>query len=307
MEGGTSEAEVAGRLVTLSAPTPHEGSSSSTPAAAFTAAVTVECEPFLSVAAVQRLTTALEFASKAQAQAKASGPPYLLGIGRPAKGNLVTLVAACSGCNVDDLIDHLRSHGTLAAAEFQVLAGLSASVDEVTTLPQQPAVTQSLAASQFRPNVAVLVLDHSRTRALQCLRIKTTDSWQLPQGGVDEGEDTAAAAVRELQEETGIDPALVESVAHTSTFYPYCVQPEAKSWLQRKGFVGQRQQWHVFALRKEYADADLNDIIRFDAHPEEIEFTAWRWADPRQLPSQIVDIKQGVYERALLELGFLQK
>jgi putative (di)nucleoside polyphosphate hydrolase len=304
MDGGASDTSVAGRLVSL-VPGSSASTGSSGDTVKFSSAVTVNCEPFLSAAAVQRLTSALERAS--EAAAAADGPPFLLGIGRRPDEEQVTVVAACSGCSTEDLIDHLRSHGTLASVDFRVLAEVSVSGGEVAAVPCEPEATSTLTASQFRPNVAVLVLDHSRARALQCLRIGTSDSWQLPQGGVDEGEDVAAAAVRELQEETGIDPALVERVAHTSSFFPYCVQPEAKSWLQRKGFVGQRQQWHVFALRKDYSDADLDAIIRFDAHPEEIEFTAWRWTDPRQLPSQIVDIKQGVYEKALLELGFLGK
>lgn len=110
--------------------------------------------------------------------------------------------------------------------------------------------------------------------------------WQLPQGGVDEGETTAEAALREMDEEIGVAGKLVDVLEETSEWLYYDFPPEL---LRRMGgpYLGQRQKW--FALRFKGSDSD----VRLDKHKP--EFDAWRWAPLAEIPSLIVPFKRPVY------------
>ena len=112
-------------------------------------------------------------------------------------------------------------------------------------------------------------------------------AWQLPQGGVDDGEDPRVAVLRELEEEIGT--AKVEILAEHPEWLQYEL-PDAfirKSWRGR--FRGQRQKW--FALRFLGTDADF--VLDADAHPE---FDAWKWVDIAELPELAVSFKREIYE-----------
>ena len=111
--------------------------------------------------------------------------------------------------------------------------------------------------------------------------------WQLPQGGVDEGETTAEAALREMDEEIGVAGKLVDVLEETSDWLYYDFPPEL---LRRMGgpYLGQRQKW--FALRFKGSDSD----VRLDKHKP--EFDAWRWAPLEEIPSLIVPFKRPVYQ-----------
>ena len=113
------------------------------------------------------------------------------------------------------------------------------------------------------------------------------DAWQMPQGGIDPGEEPQSAALRELTEETGISPDLV-SVEHVSPSWHHYDLPHdliPKLWKGR--FRGQKQKW--FLMR--FAGTDT-DIEIQTAHPE---FSAWRWATPDQVVRDIVPFKRALY------------
>jgi len=111
--------------------------------------------------------------------------------------------------------------------------------------------------------------------------------WQMPQGGVDEGESPAEAALREMDEEIGVAAKLVDVLEETEDWLYYDFPPEL---LRRMGgpYLGQRQKW--FALRFKGSDSD----VRLDKHKP--EFDAWRWAPLDEIPSLIVPFKRPVYE-----------
>ncbi len=113
--------------------------------------------------------------------------------------------------------------------------------------------------------------------------------WQLPQGGVDPGEDLRAAVIRELAEEIGTDKA--EIIAEHPEWLSYDFPPElaARGMRIAQRYRGQRQRW--FALRFTGTDAD----IRLDADPHP-EFDAWRWAPIEELPAIAVPFKRAIYE-----------
>jgi putative (di)nucleoside polyphosphate hydrolase len=115
--------------------------------------------------------------------------------------------------------------------------------------------------------------------------------WQMPQGGIDEGEDPATAALRELEEETSARSA--EIIAETPGWLVYDLPDHliGKAWGGR--YRGQTQKW--FAARF------LGDDSEFDLAPEghEQEFDAWRWAGMDELPDLVVPFKRRVYEEVV--------
>ena len=111
--------------------------------------------------------------------------------------------------------------------------------------------------------------------------------WQLPQGGVDPGEDLRVAVLRELAEEIGTGKA--EIIAEHPSWLAYDFPPELSGARIAQRYRGQRQKW--FALRFTGQDSD----IRLDADPHP-EFDAWRWARIEELPGLAVTFKRPIYE-----------
>ena len=117
--------------------------------------------------------------------------------------------------------------------------------------------------------------------------------WQLPQGGIDEGEDPRQAVLRELREEVGTDRA--EIVGEHPDWLSYDLPPHLLGRALGGRYRGQRQRW--FALRFTGTDADIR--LDRDPHPE---FDAWKWIELSELPHQEVGFKQATY--AILALSF---
>src|SRR5947208_3333796 len=121
-----------------------------------------------------------------------------------------------------------------------------------------------------------------------------TFEWQMPQGGIDEGEEPYAAAVRELYEETNVKS--ISLLAEAPEWFSYDLPPEmvGRGWTRR--FRGQTQKWSAF--RFEGDDGEI-DIARPAGGAHKPEFDAWRWEAMDRLPSLIVPFKRGVYEQVV--------
>ena len=125
-------------------------------------------------------------------------------------------------------------------------------------------------------------------------------AWQMPQGGIDEGEDPAQAAYRELYEETNVQSAQI--IAEAAEWFSYDL-PEAiikRSWKGR--YRGQTQKW--FAMRFEGAESEI-DIHQPGGGAHRPEFNAWRWVAMAELPGLIIPFKRPVYDRVVATFAHL--
>ena len=143
----------------------------------------------------------------------------------------------------------------------------------------------------YRPCAGVMLLNRDG-KVFVGQRIDTTaEAWQMPQGGIDDGEDAETAAIRELGEEIGVTPDKVALIAVAPGEFQYDLPPELIGKVWKGKWRGQRQRWFLFRFLGE--DTDVNIAT---PHPE---FMTWRWIDPADLPRLIVPFKKELYEQVL--------
>ena len=123
--------------------------------------------------------------------------------------------------------------------------------------------------------------------------------WQMPQGGVDPGEDTWAAAKRELYEETSVRS--VEKLGEVPDWLIYDIPRTVAGRTWKGRYRGQRQKW--FAVRFTGKDSEINVANPGGGH--KAEFISWRWEPMKNLPELIVPFKRPVYERVVKEFSRL--
>jgi len=153
--------------------------------------------------------------------------------------------------------------------------------------------------SQYRPCVGTMLIN-ANGEAFVGKRIdnREGDWWQMPQGGVDDGEDLDTAMLRELGEETGLKPRHLEIVARLDEELYYDLPEELRGKLWGGRYKGQRQYWYLVRFTGEDSDVDLEAY----KHPE---FCEWRWVAPELLPELIVPFKKPIYEAVVA--GFFGK
>jgi putative (di)nucleoside polyphosphate hydrolase len=152
-------------------------------------------------------------------------------------------------------------------------------------------------SAEYRPCVGVMLLN-SRGEVLVARRSDVGgEAWQMPQGGIDDGEEPHAAAIRELKEEIGTDRA--EILAESRSWLCYDLPPEMSDRARHLGWRGQRQKWFIMRFIGE--DSEINLAA------EPAEFDAWKWVAPRELPDLIVSFKRQVYIALLMEFPELTR
>ena len=143
----------------------------------------------------------------------------------------------------------------------------------------------------FRPCVGIMLANRSGL-VFAGQRIDSEfDAWQMPQGGIDEGEEPLLAARRELEEETGIVPELAVVEDSMEGWLDYDLPPELIPVLWGGRFRGQRQKWFLFRFLGE--DAQIN------IDTEHREFSEWRWVTTAQLMKSVVPFKRETYRAVI--------
>jgi len=145
----------------------------------------------------------------------------------------------------------------------------------------------------YRPCVGLMVINAKGEAFVGQRTDRNYDAWQMPQGGVDAGEDPQTAALRELEEETGITADLVQIIAQSNTWLPYELPHDLVPKLWKGKYRGQKQKW--FLIRFNGTDDQIN------IETEHQEFRAWRWLPVADLVDNIVPFKRDVYVAVLKE------
>ncbi|MGC1503359.1 MAG: RNA pyrophosphohydrolase [Sulfitobacter sp.] len=153
--------------------------------------------------------------------------------------------------------------------------------------------SEEIAKLPYRPCAGVMLLNAQGLVFVGQRMDRFSDAWQMPQGGVEKGEDPREAALRELEEETGVSRDLVTVLAETAGWVPYDLPHELVPKLWKGKFRGQEQKW--FLMRFNGTDSQV-DIVT-----EHQEFSAWKWLQISELLGSIVPFKRGVYETVLSE------
>lgn len=151
----------------------------------------------------------------------------------------------------------------------------------------------------YRQSVGMMVLNHAGLVFVGRRILRDLDeAWQMPQGGVDRGEDLRSAALRELEEETGMTKVVVLEEARE--WLHYDLPREAIGVALKGKYRGQRQKWFALRFLGDEADIDLK-------RHKPAEFDAYRWVNAEELPGLIVPFKRDVYAKVVASFRHLAR
>lgn len=148
----------------------------------------------------------------------------------------------------------------------------------------------------YRLGVGMMLLNDAGQVFVAKRLDQLVEAWQMPQGGIDDGEDERSACMRELMEEVGTDRATI--LAESADYYAYDLPDDLVPIIWKGKYRGQKQRW--FALRLNGDDSLID--IRANAHPE---FSEWQWVNMEELPGVIVPFKRELYEALVKEFRYL--
>lgn len=147
----------------------------------------------------------------------------------------------------------------------------------------------------LRTGVGIIVLNKQNKIFVGKRKDNPGDKWQMPQGGVDEGEDYIAAMKRELLEETSIKN--IEIIKEIDKIYQYELPENLVGIIWKGKYRGQKQKWFITRFLGEEKEINLNT-----KHPE---FIDWKWIEPKLLPEVIVNFKKDLYLNLLKEINLV--
>ena len=144
----------------------------------------------------------------------------------------------------------------------------------------------------MRQGVGIILLNQKNEVFVGKRRDNPIDKWQMPQGGVDKGEDLYEAAIRELSEETSIKS--VTLIKKIDSLLTYHLPDELLGIIWKGKYKGQVQQWYIMRF-----DGDENELNIKTKNPE---FLEWKWVDVNEITKLVVTFKLHVYEKIQQEV-----
>jgi len=147
----------------------------------------------------------------------------------------------------------------------------------------------------LRTGVGIIVLNKQNKIFVGKRKDNPGDKWQMPQGGVDEGEDYITAMKRELKEETGIEN--IKIIKEIEKIYQYELPEDLVGRIWKGKYRGQKQKWFITRFLGEEKEINLNT--------KHAEFIDWKWIEPKFLPEVIVDFKKDLYLNLLKEINLV--
>lgn len=151
-------------------------------------------------------------------------------------------------------------------------------------------------AKPYRPCVGICLMN-SKGKVFAGRRFGfAANSWQMPQGGVDKGEELEAAAFRELHEETGVTSAKI--IKRTDDWLHYDLPPDLEKRMWKGKYAGQKQVWFLFQFEGDEREIDISGL-----GGEKAEFSDWTWMSIDEIVKQIVPFKRDIYKAVAKEFG----
>ena len=147
----------------------------------------------------------------------------------------------------------------------------------------------------LRTGVGIIVLNKQNKIFVGKRKDNPGDKWQMPQGGVDEGEDYITAMKRELLEETSIQN--IEIIKEIEKIYQYELPANLVGIIWKGKYRGQKQKWFITRFLGEEKEINLNT--------KHAEFIDWKWIEPKFLPEVIVNFKKDLYLNLLKEINLV--
>ena len=147
----------------------------------------------------------------------------------------------------------------------------------------------------MRTGVGIIVLNNKDMVFVGKRKDNPGDKWQMPQGGVDEGEDYITAMKRELIEETGISS--IKVIKELEKIYQYELPENLIGIIWKGKYRGQKQKWYITRFLGEESEINLNT--------KHAEFIDWKWIEPKLLPEVIVSFKKDLYLKLLIEINLV--
>ena len=144
----------------------------------------------------------------------------------------------------------------------------------------------------LRTGVGVIVLNKDNKVFVGKRKDNPIDKWQMPQGGVDKGEELVDAMKRELKEETSIKN--IKIIKEIDGWLDYELPKNLLGKIWKGRYRGQKQKWFIVKFLGEESEINITT--------KRPEFIEWKWVERNQLPNIIVDFKKNVYERLVVEL-----
>ena len=147
----------------------------------------------------------------------------------------------------------------------------------------------------LRTGVCIVVLNKKNEVFVGKRKDNPGDKWQMPQGGVDEGEDYITAMKRELVEETSISS--IKVIKELEKIYQYELPENLIGIIWKGKYRGQKQKWYITRFLGEESEINLNT--------KHAEFIDWKWIEPKLLPEVIVSFKKDLYLKLLTEINLV--